>query len=69
MKRLALLFALALPLLGQTSKPDVLKRVDATKSTYEAIALKIWEYAEIGYQEVKSSALLVASFSRTAPVM
>jgi aminobenzoyl-glutamate utilization protein B len=58
MKRLVLLLALGLPLWGQTSKPDVLKRVDATKSTYDAIALKIWEYAEIGYQEVKSSALL-----------
>src|SRR5678816_488422 len=58
MKRLVLLLVLGLPLSGQTSKPDVFKRVDATKSTYDAIALKIWEYAEIGYQEVKSSALL-----------
>src|SRR5215213_3849772 len=60
MKR-SLLFILPwlpLALAAQTSKPDVLKRVDATKSVYEDIALKIWDYAEIGYQEVKSSALL-----------
>jgi aminobenzoyl-glutamate utilization protein B len=45
-------------ILAQTSKPDLLKRVDATKSVYDDIALKIWDYAEVGYQEVKSSALL-----------
>ena len=58
MKRLVLLFALSLPLFGQSSKPDLFKRVDANKAVYEDIALKIWDYAEIGYQEVKSSALL-----------
>ena len=59
--KLSLFFALTLSpcaLWAQTSKSDVLKRVDATKSVYEDIALKIWDYAEIGYQEVKSSALL-----------
>jgi aminobenzoyl-glutamate utilization protein B len=50
--------AAAFPLAAQTAKPDVLKRMDETKSTYEDIALKIWNYAEVGYQEVKSSALL-----------
>ena len=58
MKKSLLLLVLWLPAFGQTSKPEVLKRVDATKPVYEAIALKIWDYAEIGYQEVKSSALL-----------
>ncbi|MGH7944366.1 MAG: amidohydrolase [Opitutaceae bacterium] len=58
MKRFALLFLVASPLVAQTSKPEVLERVDATKSVYDAIALKLWDFAEIGYQEVKSSALL-----------
>jgi aminobenzoyl-glutamate utilization protein B len=53
-----LFLLLGVPLLAQTSKTEVFKRVDATKSVYEDIALKIWDYAEIGYQEVKSSALL-----------
>lgn len=58
MKRLLFSLVLSLPLAAQTTKSDVLKRMDATKSTYEDIALKIWNYAEVGYQEVKSSALL-----------
>jgi aminobenzoyl-glutamate utilization protein B len=51
---------LALPVLAvaQASKPEVFQKMDATKSTYEDIAMKIWDYAEIGYKEVKSTALL-----------
>jgi aminobenzoyl-glutamate utilization protein B len=51
-------FLLPLALAAQGPKPDLFKRVDETKSVYEDIALKIWNYAEVGYQEVKSSALL-----------
>lgn len=53
-------FVLLLPLalIAQTTKPEVLQRVDATKATYEDIALKIWSFAEVGFQETKSSALL-----------
>lgn len=43
---------------AQTSKQDVLKQIDAGKAPYEDIAMKIWNYAEVGYQETKSSALL-----------
>ena len=64
MKRLCLLCVLALPLPAQTSKPEVLRHVDATKATYDAIALKIWDLAEIGYQEVKSSTLLQEQLKR-----
>lgn len=32
--------------------------IDARKDKYAEIALKIWEYAEVGYQEHRSSALL-----------
>ncbi len=59
MKRLLpILLASLLPVAAQTSKPDVLRRIDETKSVYEGIAMKIWNYAEVGYHEVKSSALL-----------
>lgn len=58
--KLPLVLLLAVPglLPAQTTKPAVLSRIDATKSTYEDIALKIWDYAEIGYKETRSSALL-----------
>jgi aminobenzoyl-glutamate utilization protein B len=56
--RLLALCALPLGLLAQTTKPEVLKRMEATRAPYEDIAIKIWNYAEIGYQELKSSALL-----------
>lgn len=54
----ASLLALALPLAAQNTKPDVLKRIDATKPVYDDIAMQIWSFAEVGYQETKSSALL-----------
>ncbi len=51
-------FGLALAARAQTTKPEVLARIDASKSTYEDIALKVWGYAEVGYHETKSSGLL-----------
>lgn len=56
--RLLSCLALALPLAAQNTKPAVFGRIDEMKRTYEDIALKIWDYAEIGYQETKSAALL-----------
>ncbi len=55
---LASAFAFALTASAQTSKTDVVMKIDASKKTYEDIALKIWGYAEVGYQETKSSSLL-----------
>ncbi|HEY0943623.1 MAG TPA: amidohydrolase [Opitutaceae bacterium] len=43
---------------AQTTKDDVLRHIDASKAPYEEIALQIWNFAEVGYQETKSSALL-----------
>ncbi len=63
MKRFLLLFAV-LPLGAQTTKPEVLARVDATKAVYDEIALKIWNYAEVGFQETKSTALLQAKLKQ-----
>ena len=54
----AVSFGLALAAHAQTTKPAVLAHMNETKATYEDIALKIWGYAELGYQETKSSALL-----------
>jgi aminobenzoyl-glutamate utilization protein B len=53
-----LLLGFVVALRGQSTKPDVLARLDASKSVYEDIALKIWSFAEVGYHETKSSALL-----------
>ena len=45
-----------IPLSGQQIK--IVNELESKKSTYEKIAFKIWEWAELGYQEEKSSALL-----------
>ena len=34
------------------------KALNKHQKTFEAVALKIWDWAEVGYQEFKSSALL-----------
>jgi aminobenzoyl-glutamate utilization protein B len=57
------LFGLALLLItaqsfAQKTKQDVIKSIDAQANTYADVAHKIWEFAEVGYQETKSSALL-----------
>ncbi|MCX6955744.1 MAG: amidohydrolase [Verrucomicrobia bacterium] len=54
------LAALALPaaLFAQKTKPEITAQIDATKKTYEDIALKIWGFAEVGYKETQSSGLL-----------
>ena len=46
----------ALP--AQTTKDAVVARIDQTKAAFETIALKIWGFAEVGYKEKQSSALL-----------
>lgn len=43
---------------AQTSPKDVISRMNEAEATYDDIALKIWSYAEVGYQETKSSSLL-----------
>jgi aminobenzoyl-glutamate utilization protein B len=36
----------------------MLQRIEATRATYADVAKQIWSFAEVGYQETKSSALL-----------
>ena len=43
---------------AQKTRPEVLKALDGKASQYSAIAKTIWGYAEVGYQETQSSALL-----------
>jgi len=66
--RLAVSFAgLALAgssLRAQTSKTDVMSQIDRGQATYTEIMSKIWEYAEVGFQEYKSTALLQDQLKR-----
>lgn len=57
---LTLLAAVSISLAGYTqkTKQDVIKAIDAKGDQYAATAHKIWEFAEVGFQEKQSSALL-----------
>ncbi|MEQ1586337.1 MAG: amidohydrolase [Cyclobacteriaceae bacterium] len=44
--------------LGQKTKQDVIKSIDSGYSSYTSVANKIWQFAEVGFQETKSSTLL-----------
>lgn len=37
---------------------EVLRQIDRNQAAYTEVMLKIWEYAEVGFQETKSTALL-----------
>jgi aminobenzoyl-glutamate utilization protein B len=51
-------FMLCMLVLGLNAQMDVLKKMDSKSGDYDKIALQIWDWAEMGYQEVQSSALL-----------
>jgi aminobenzoyl-glutamate utilization protein B len=52
------LLAFAVPAFAQTDSASVMASIDAGRGTYGDVALQIWNFAEVGYQETKSSALL-----------
>lgn len=57
MRRLVLL--LFVPAVVAAQAPDsILRSLDVRRDHYGAVAHQIWEFAEVGYQEEKSSALL-----------
>ncbi|WP_435625183.1 amidohydrolase [Flagellimonas sp.] len=61
MKKVLLLCTLSLfctTLFSQKKADDVLEKLDANQKKYADIALQIWDLAEMGYLEEKSSALL-----------
>jgi aminobenzoyl-glutamate utilization protein B len=53
-----LLFSFIANLRGQTTKQEIAKSIDIGYELYSTTARKIWEFAEIGYKEEKSSTLL-----------
>ena len=53
-----LLFLIASLAQAQKTKPEVLKSLDLKNDYYSGIAQKIWGFAEVGFQEAQSSALL-----------
>jgi len=63
MRSLGLSIVIALPLGAQLPKPaantaPMLSSLDAAAAHYATVAKQIWTYAEVGYMEEKSSALL-----------
>jgi aminobenzoyl-glutamate utilization protein B len=68
MKYIPLLAALCVALQGSSQSDSVIKQQAAAQiqskyDDYKKIALQIWDYAEVGYKEVKSSALLQKTLS------
>ena len=60
----ALACALASPAAAQKVAPDPLALVDARYDRTAAVARAIWDFAELGYQENRSSALLQAELAK-----
>ena len=60
---IAICFFAFLFLGAQKTKVDALKSIDTKADAYGDIALQIWDWAEMGYQEEKSSALLQKTLS------
>ena len=58
MRSLALVLLLALPALAHAQKDAAIKSASAHADANWPTALKIWEWAEPGYQEKKSAAAL-----------
>ena len=54
---LTVVAVLASPASAQSDE-DVMRGIDALATDYADIAQRIWDYAEVGYLETKSSELL-----------
>ena len=55
----ALVLALSISVTAEAqSPPSVFESVESRRSRYADIAQQIWEFAEVGYQEVRSSQIL-----------
>ena len=48
---------------NNTDKNRLIKNIEKNLSTYNKVALKIWEYAEVGFKEEKSSKELITLLS------
>ena len=58
LRRLMFISLLILPLAYADDKQDVMDYLDQHSDGYAELAMSIWDYAELGYLEVQSSALL-----------
>ena len=58
MKNFSILFFGFCSVFSFAQSDQILKELESNQAYYSDIALQIWEYAEMGYQEKKSSALL-----------
>ena len=54
----SIIFLSSISLFGQKSRQDVIKAIEGKSEQYSKAALQIWNFAEVGYKEEKSSALL-----------
>jgi aminobenzoyl-glutamate utilization protein B len=48
----------AAPLAAQSAKQQLAASIDSRFAAYTRVADQIWSFAEVGYQETKSSSLL-----------
>ena len=63
--RTALLVVLAAaPAFAQGAKQQLAALIDSRAQTYTSVASQIWSFAEVGYQETRSSALLQAELQK-----
>lgn len=49
---------------GEAEKEKIIHDLDAQYNDYKNIAHRIWEFAEVGYKEAKSSALLIETLEK-----
>ncbi|MYJ68958.1 MAG: amidohydrolase [Gemmatimonadetes bacterium] len=56
--------ALPAPAAAQSGHDAVLAHVEANAADYASVAQQIWDFAEVGYQETESSALLQEQLAR-----
>ena len=56
--------ALSAPAVAQDAKAQLAAAIEARQTTYADIAHQIWTFAEVGYQERQSSALLQAELAK-----
>lgn len=64
MKKVIYLFLLSSTFAwAQKTKQEVIKSIDSGYDSYTAVANKIWQFAEVGFQETRSSALLQETLS------
>ena len=58
LKYFSVLLIISAVLYGQLDKQNIQRSIEQRAKDYEKIAKSIWNWAELGYQEEKSSALL-----------